>query len=70
MFPKYWNNKFDIEWLLKYLLHDKLAKYPKKKENKIKADNIGYYFINKYVMKNDKCQTWKLTYNMYNLKIN
>ena len=50
MFPKYWNNKFDIEWLLKYLLHDKLAKYPKKKENKIKADNIGYYFINKYVM--------------------
>ena len=50
MIPKYWNNKFDIEWRLKYLLNDKLAKYPKSKENKIKADNIGYHFINKYVM--------------------
>ena len=40
---------------LKYLLNNKLAKYPKSNENKNEPKNIGYYSINKNVMA-AKCQ--------------
>ena len=46
---KYWNIEFDIEWQLKYLLNNKLAKYPKRNENENEPKNIGYYCINKNV---------------------
>ena len=50
MVLKYWNIKFDIEWQLKYLLNNKLAKYPKRNENENELKNIGYYYcINKNV---------------------
>ena len=50
MVLKYWNIKFDIEWQLKYLLNNKLAKYPKRNENENEPKNIGYYYcINKNV---------------------
>ena len=47
MILKYWNNKFDKEWQLKYLLNNKLTKYPKSNEDKNEPKNIGYYLINK-----------------------
>ena len=50
MVLKYWNIKFDIEWLFKYLLKNKLAKYPKSNKNKIELKNTGYYSISKTVM--------------------
>ena len=50
MILKYWNIKFDIEWQLKYLLNNKLTKYPKSNENKKEPKNIGYYSINKNVI--------------------
>ena len=49
MVLKYWNNKFYMERQLKYLLNNKLAKYPKSNKNKNKPKNIGYYSINKNV---------------------
>ena len=50
MILKYWNIKFDIEGQFKYLLNNKLAKYPKCNENKNEPTNISYYSINKNVM--------------------
>ena len=50
MILQYWNFESDIERLLKYLLNNKLAKYPKSNENKNEPENIGYYSINKSVM--------------------
>ena len=47
MILKYWNIKFVIEQQLRYLLNNKLTKYPKSNENKNEPSNIGYYSINK-----------------------
>ena len=61
MILKYWNIKFDVEWQLKYLLNNKLTKYPKSNENKKEPKNIGYYSINKkrhYIL---NCQMSNLT---------
>ena len=49
MVLKYWDNKFNMEWQLKYLLNNKLAKYPKSNKNKNEPKNKGYYSINKNV---------------------
>ena len=46
----YWNIKFDIERQFKYLLNNKLAKYPKSNKNKNEPTNISYYSINKNFM--------------------
>ena len=45
MILKYWKIKFDIEWQLKYLLNNKLAKYSKNNKDKNDPKNMGYYSI-------------------------
>ena len=40
MILKYWNIKLDMEWFLKYLLNNKLARYPQSKENKNHPWNV------------------------------
>ena len=49
MILKYWKIKFDIEWQLKYLLNNKLAKYSKNNKDKNDPKNMGYYSIIKNV---------------------
>ena len=41
MVLKYWDNKFYMERQLKYLLNNKLAKYPKSNKNKNKPKNMS-----------------------------
>ena len=40
MILKYWNIKFDIELMLKYLQNNKLARYPQSKENENRPWNV------------------------------